>query len=563
MMQEIQHECILLGRHALTRRQFMQLTMAGFSAAALAACAPAVAPTGGAAEAPAAADAPAEGAAATEVTGGTLVWVGHQEVSGLSPSDAGPTVHWAMISNIHNALLQVDVNNELIPVLAESYEVAPDGLQFTFKLKQGVKFHDGKEFTAADVKYTYEFYSKAENGSTLANNFLGMGTIETPDDYTVVVNMNEVNADFLVNAVTTWIVQSEYHAEVGEEVYRTAPIGTGAFKLVEWVPAEYTLLEAFPDHFRGRPRVDFLRQNIVPEPSVRTIALETGEADSATWPLLVEDSLRLRDEGYTVFATLAGSVKHFPLNTQLPQLSDKLVRQALLMAIDRQRIIDELWNGAAEIAHSNLSPANAFYHKADVKQYAYDPAAAAAQLEAAGWVAGADGVREKDGVRLSFTCTTITGDQARRPIAELVQQFLSEIGVEMLLEEAPVASILEALPKGEMDASIFNWTYGSQLSPDASTTLRSDGANNFSQFKNARVDELLDLGRQEIDPEKRREYYYEIQDIVAEEVPFLYLQWDQWLNVHHPRVMGLPDTATTVRGDLLYPYANTMGLQQG
>jgi len=559
MTQEIQHERILLGRHFLTRRQFMHLTAVGFSAAALAACAPAVAPTGGAAEAPAA----AESAAATDVTGGTLVWVGHQEVSGLSPSDAGPTVHWAMISNIHNALLQVDTNNELIPVLAESYEVAPDGLQFTFTLKQGVKFHDGKEFTAADVKYTYEFYSKAENGSTLANNFLGMGEIETPDDYTVVVNMNEVNADFLVNAATTWIVQSEYHAEVGEEVYRTAPIGTGAFKLVEWVPAEYTLLEAFPDHFQGRPRVDFLRQNIVPEPSVRTIALETGEADSATWPLLVEDSLRLRDEGFTVFATLAGSVKHFPLNTQLPQLSDKLVRQALLMAIDRQRIIDELWNGAAEIAHSNLSPANAFYHKADVKQYAYDPEAAKAQLEAAGWVAGADGVREKEGVRLSFTCTTITGDQARRPIAELVQQFLGEVGVEMLLEEAPVASILEALPKGEMDASIFNWTYGSQLSPDASTTLRSDGANNFSRLNNARVDELLDLGRQEIDPEKRRAYYYEIQDIVADEVPFLYLQWDQWLNVHHPRVNGLPETATTLRGDMLYPFGNVMGVQQG
>lgn len=560
MSHEPQTERIVWGRHQLTRRQFMMLTAAGFSAAALAACAPAapagVAPSGeGAAAAPAADDG--------GYTGGTMVWVGHQEVSGLSPSDAGPTVHWAMISNIHNALIQLDYNNEFIPVLAESYEVAPDGLSYTFKLRQGVPFHDGKEFTSADVKYTFEFYSDAETGSTIANNFLGMGEIETPDDYTVIINMEKVNAAFLVNAATTWIVQSEYHAEVGEEVYRTAPIGTGAFKLVEWVPAEYTLLEAFEDHFRGRPRVDFIRQNIVPEPSVRAIALETGEADSATWPLLVEDSLRLRDEGYTVFATPADSVKHFPLNNSLPQLSDKRVRQAMLMALDRQRIIDELWNGAAEVAHSNLSPAATVYYKADVKKYAYDPDGAKALLDEAGWTVGADGIREKDGMKLSFTCTTITGDQARRPIAELAQQFLAEIGVDMQLQEAPVASILEALRKGEMDASLFNWTYGSSLDPDAAVTLRSDGANNFSQFKNARVDELLDLGLQTVDPAERRQYYDEIQEIVAEEVPFLFLQWDQWLNVFHPRVIGLPDPATTPRGSQLYPYGNIMGLQQG
>jgi peptide/nickel transport system substrate-binding protein len=539
----------------------MQLTAAGFSAAALAACVPAAAPTGDTA-APAA-EAPAGGAEAAP-TGGTMVWVGHQEVAGLSPNDAAPTVHWAMISNIHNGMLQINTANELEPVLAESYEVAEDGLTYTFRLKQGVLFHDGTEFTAKDVKYTFDFYSDAENGSTLANEFLGMGEIETPDDYTVVVHMDEVNADFLVLAATTWIVQSTYHAEVGEDVYRTQPIGTGAFKLVEWVPAEYTLLEAFEDHFRGRPVLDFLRQNVVPEPSVRAIALETGEADSATWPLLVEDSLRLRDEeGYPTFATVGGSVKHFPLNNQLPQLSDKRVRQAMITAIDRQRIIDELWNGAAEVAHANLSPAAALYHKADVKKYDFDPAAAVALLEEAGWTPGADGIREKDGVKLSFTCTTITGDQARRPIAELVQQFLMDVGIDMQLQEAPVASILEALPKGEMDASIFNWTYGDSLSPDASSTLRSDGANNFSGFRNERVDELLDLGRQEVNPEVRREYYYEIQDIVAEEVPFLYLQWDQWLNVFHPRVTGLPDVDSTLRGDLLYPWAYPWGVQQG
>ncbi|MBX3012522.1 MAG: ABC transporter substrate-binding protein [Caldilineaceae bacterium] len=545
----------------VSRRRFIQWTGGVSAAAFLAACAPATAPTtGGDASAPAA-DAPA--AAEDGYTGGTMVWLGHQEVSGLSPSDAGPTVHWAMISNIHNAMLQVDINGELIPVLAESYEVAEDGLTYTFTLKQGIKFHDGKELTAADVKYTFEFYRDATNGSTLANNYFNMGEIETPDDYTVVVHMLDVNAAFLMNASTSWIVQSEYHAEVGEDVYRTQPIGTGQFKLAEWVPAEYTLLEAFPDHFRGRPKVDFLRQNTVPEPSVRAIALETGEADGVTWPLLVEDSLRLRDEeGYPVFATLASSVKHFPLNNKHPILSEKLVRQALITAIDRQRIIDELWNGAAEVAHANLSPANSFYFKADVKKYEYDPEAAKALLEEAGWTEGADGIREKDGQKLTFTCHTITGDQARRPIAELTQQFFKEVGVDMQLAEAPVAAINEALKAAEMDASLYNWTFGSALEPDASATLKTGGGNNYTNFSNARVDELLELGLMTVDLEERQAIYYEIQDIVAEEVPFLFLQWDQWLNVWHPRVTDLPDPATTLRGDMLFPYGNTMGINQ-
>jgi peptide/nickel transport system substrate-binding protein len=239
-----------------------------------------------------------------------------------------------------------------------------------------------------------------------------------------------------------------------------------------------------------------------------------------------------------------------------------LVRQALITAIDRQRIVDELWNGAAEVAHSNLSPANSFYHKADVKKYEYDPEAAKALLEQAGWLEGADGIREKDGNKLTFTCTTITGDQARRPIAELVQQFFKSVGVDMQLAEAPVAAINEALKAGDMDASLYNWTFGSALEPDASVTLKTGGGNNFTNFSNARVDELLELGIKTVDLEKRREYYHEIQDIVAEEVPFLFLQWDQWLNVWHPRVTDLPDPATTLRGDLLYPYGHTMGVNQ-
>jgi peptide/nickel transport system substrate-binding protein len=470
--------------------------------------------------------------------------MGHQEVAGMGPANLGASVEQTVVYAIHNSLLLGDEMLVSKGVLAESWEVAEDGLTYTFNLVQGVKFHNDADFTAQDVVYTFDFYRNPDNGTPNVNTFLGIESVEAPDDFTVVVHMASVNASSLVSWAETPIPQSTYHAEVGEEVYPTAPIGTGAFKLVNWVPAEVVELEAFEGHFRGRPNIDAIRQEVVPDASVRAIALETGDSDACLWPLLVEDSQRLaEDPNFTVLVSSTGGIKHIPLNNKVPALAEKEVRQALLTALDRQRIIDELWNGAAKVAHTHYSPKYSFYSKSDdpsTKHYDYSVDGATALLDGAGWAPGADGIREKDGVRLSFTCTTVTGDTARRPIAELAQQMLAEVGVEMLLEEAPVSAILEALPKGEMEASLFNWTYGA-VDPDPADTLRTGGSTNFNNFSNARVDELIEAGVQTVVPEERQAIYHELQDIIVEEVPMLYLQWDDWYNVFSSRVKGLPE----------------------
>ncbi|HRW07522.1 MAG TPA: ABC transporter substrate-binding protein [Caldilineaceae bacterium] len=525
----------------ITRRKFLQLSAVGAAAGALVACMPAAAPTGSGA-----APASGEEAASGPVQGGTLGLMGHQEVAGLSPDYSGPSVQETMILAIHDSVLLLDEMLVNQPLLAESFEVAEDGLTYTFNLRQGVLFHDGKELTAADVKYTYDYYRDPDNATSLTNQFLNVESVETPDDYTVVLNMSAVNAAFLVDGGQTAIVQSEYHAEVGEEAYSQSPIGTGPFKLVEFDPASLVLVEAFEDYFRGRPHIDMVRQEVVTEPSVRTVALETGDSDSALWPLLAEDSQRLaEDPNFTVITTSTGGVKHIMLNNQLPQLSDKRVRQALLYALDRQRIIDDLWSGAASLAHSNLAPKYSFYSLNDdpsLKRYEYDPEKAMALLDEAGWIMGDDGVREKDGQKLTFTCTTITGDQARRPIAEFAQQQFKEIGVDMQLAEAPLTAIQEGQRNGTTDSSLYNWTYGS-VDPNPSSTLRSDGGQNWNNFKNERVDELIDQGISIADPEQRQPIYHEIQQIVVEEVPMLYLMYDYWYNVFSSRVKGLPEEA--------------------
>lgn len=541
----------------LDRRQFLQLTGIGLSAAALAACVPTEQTTGGSEAAPA-----ADSGAAPAATGGTLVWLAHQEIAGLGPNDLGATMQTIVIMAIHNALVAYDTDYQMYNDLAEAVDVAPDGLQYTFKLRQGVKFHDGSELTAADVKYTIDYYRDPANAATIQSGYTGIGSVETPDDYTVVVNMETVNAASLVNWATNPIVHSKHHQEVGDATYSTSPIGTGPFKLKEWKASEYTELEAFDDYFKGRPAIDSMRMEVVPEDAVRKAALDTGDADSSAWPLLVEDSLALeQDPNFKVFGTPGESIKHFPINNERPYFADKRCRQAMMHALDRQRIIDDLWNGAAEVAHSNLPPGSQYY-KADLKQYEFDPEKAKALFDEAGWTVGADGIREKDGTKFAFTCTVKAGDQARKAIAELAQQLFKEVGLDMQLAEAPVAEILEAMRTGTMEMSIFNWTYCvGALEPDPTDTLTSGGGNNFPHFKNAEMDELCAQGLQKVDPAERKPIYERIQEIFVDEVPVLYLQYDTWMLPFATRVEGLPEsTANTYP---LYQYVVPLKKQQG
>src|SRR5262249_18433785 len=160
------------------------------------------------------------------------------------------------------------------------------------------------------VKYTFDFYRDPKNAAVRVSDFTGIDTIETPDDYTVVVNMQTVNAASLVTWAGFNIVPAKYHAEIGEAKYKGTPIGTGPYKLKEWKAAEYTEVEAFDDYYGGRPKIDVLRMEIVPEDAVRKQALVTGDADASVWPLLVQDSLALeKDSKFMVLSSPTSGFK--------------------------------------------------------------------------------------------------------------------------------------------------------------------------------------------------------------------------------------------------------------
>ena len=472
--------------------------------------------------------------------GGTLRLMGHHDAFSLSPGlGAIPSAIRPALMQIHNGLVEIDASNTVVPVLAESYDISEDGLTYTFPLREGVKFHNGADFTCKDVKYTFDFYRDPENAAPVVGVLSKIDSVECVDDYTAVINMVQVDAAFLVLGAILRIVQSDYHAEVGEEVYATAPIGTGSFKLVEWHPSQFTLLEAFDDHFRGRPNLDFLRVDVVPEASVRTIALESGDADGTAWPLLMEDNVRLaNDPRFTSISQAGAGPFLIPLNNTIPQLSDKRVRQALYWGLDRQRIIDDLWFGQAQVAHSNLSPIYPDYYNPDIPRYEYDPEKAMALLDEAGWVdEDGDGVREKEGERLSFDVHVGAGNQQFIPVIELAQQLWADIGVEIFLVETPVAAILDGMRKCEMDAAMIAFEHGA-IDPDPHWMMHSEGANNFPCISNPKLDALIEEGLSYASVEQRRPIYNEIQAMIMDEAPVIELFFTHWPAIFNAKVKG-------------------------
>jgi peptide/nickel transport system substrate-binding protein len=475
--------------------------------------------------------------------GGEIIVLGHHEVASLSPDDRGPTVHWTMITNIHDALVAIDWTYELVYELAESIDISDDGLEYTVNLRQGVLWHDGEEFNAEDVVYTYDFHRNPDNATVQGTLFQTIDTIEATDDHTVMITMTGPNSAFLRTGGQVEIVPEHHHGAIGEDAYKSDPIGTGPFMVEEYRPSDFTRLRAFEDHWRGRPYVDYFTERIIPEGSVRTIELQTGEADSIVWPPVIDDDLELYDDpNFRSYRVPTVSLNHFPLNNTHPVLGDKAIRQAMLYATDRQQVIDDVFLGAATIATANFAPTLDPWYNPDVKLYPYDLAMAEEVLEEGGWEMGDDGVRVKDGERAQFTCMVITGDQARLPEAEVVQQYLAAVGIEMEIQEAPLATIQEGQRDGTVDASLYNWTYGGSWGePDPTATLHSTARNNWNLWRNDRVDELIAEGLRRVDTADRKEAYDEIQEIVAEEAPMLFMMFWDWFNHWSMRVQGLPE----------------------
>ncbi len=418
---------------------------------------------------------------------------------------------------------------------AENGGVSGDGLTWTFKLRNDVKWHDGQPFTSRDVQFTWETIMNPSVAVRSRTGHDKVASVETPDEYTVVMKLKEPFAPFqtLWTSGVTGVIPShilEQAADINTAPFNTAaPVGTGPFKFVEHVGGDHLTVERNPAYHGGPAKLERIIVKLVPEVPVLFSQFKTGEIDVVDYQGIQADRFEEAEElaDRVVVRKPSNFVEFIYFNNSLPQFQDKRVKQALYHATDTQTIIDTIYYGLENPTLTYLPPTHWAYN-AEVKTYPYDLERAKALLDEVGFVSGDGGVREKDGVRLAFTMSTSAGNQLRESAQLILQQAYKDIGVEMTIDNRPASTLwTEDVPAGKFDTLMVAWDNAIQSDPDPTSRLHSSmipvetgsGAN-YVQFKNAEADRLMEEGVRETDQAKRAEIYRQLQALLVEELPW-------------------------------------------
>jgi peptide/nickel transport system substrate-binding protein len=458
---------------------------------------------------------------------------------------------------IFSGLTKIDDQGEVVGDLAQSWEVSGDGRVWDFHLRQGIKWHDGVQFGADDVIFTIESIKAPSfpGDSNLANLWRNVETTKI-DDFTIRLTLEESYAPFL-NYTTVGIVPAHMLSRMPVENWRQMefnlrPVGTGRFRMgSEGVAADEIVLDANTDYYGGRPALDKMRFKFYPTRESLLTALEAGEVDSVG--LLQPDELdRVRElDNYSVYTSDLSNYSILFLNLRNPLFAEKTVRQALALALDRDRIIRQVLLGHGTVANSPILPTS-WAHKFTVKQYSYDLVQASTLLDTAGWALNErTGMRERNGHRFSFVL--VTNDSSDRvETAGLVRDQLKSVGIEVEVRIIKSTDLISnyLFPR-KFEAAVFGWM-GLSSDPDSYQMWHSTQADqgfNFPGWSNDQADQLLENGRQTASREERVKLYGQFQDIFAEEVPSILLYYPDYTLVVSNRLRGITASPLTIPSD--------------
>jgi peptide/nickel transport system substrate-binding protein len=464
---------------------------------------------------------------------GTVDFLIESAPANLDPRIGTDAQSEALDGLLFDSLLGRDARMNIIPRLAETWEV-PDPLTYVFHLRHGVKFHNGRPLTAADVKFTFDSILSGAVQSPKRGSYLMVKSVDAPDESTVVFHLHEPYSSLLWNLTSPGI--GIVPKGSGPEVARD-PIGTGPFRFVSMTRDEDVVLERNPEYFGGAPNIERVRFRIVPEAIVRALELRKGTADIGGVNSLTPDMvLALRKlPGIAVEERPGTVLTYVAFNFNDPILAHRGVRQALAYATDRETLIRYLLRDQARPA-SSLLPPNHWAYEPNVKHYPYDPAQAKRLLDAAGFPAGADGVR------FHLTLKTSTEESARLLGEALADQW-KHVGVALELRPLETATFLSDVGRGSFQLYTLRWI-GANNDPDMFSYVFSSkrmpplGANR-GHYRNSELDALIDQQRVEMDREKRKALLSRIQKIVAEDEPYINLWYIDNVCVHRTRVTGI------------------------
>lgn len=429
---------------------------------------------------------------------------------------------------IFSSLVRKNEKYQIVPDLASEWEMR-DPRTYVFYLRHDVRFHDGRLLTSRDVQYTFRSLLDGTVSTIKAGHPYNLiDSVEAPDPYTVVFKLKDVYAPFLWNVAVGVI--GVIPAGSGKDFSRHS-IGSGPFKLVRYIQDQEIVLERNDSYFGKRAEVPILRFRIIPEEVVVALELRKGALDIAL-QVLPPDMVEVlkHDPNLKVVEAPGTNYQYMAFNLNDPIFRDLRVRQAFAYGIDREQILKYLWRGLARPAVGLLPPNNWAYNS-DVRTYSYDPQRARALLREAGYE------------HLTFTYRLNNDNDTARQMASIFQQQLREIGVTMVIQGNEFATFFADVIKGNFQVYSLRWL-GANNDPDVfnyvfhSKSTPPHGANR-GHYSNPKVDQLIELARRELDLEKRKAAYQEIQRIVAEDLPYVSLFYMDNVCVYNKRIEGI------------------------
>jgi peptide/nickel transport system substrate-binding protein len=432
-----------------------------------------------------------------------------------------------------NGLVAINPDFTPVPDLAEKWD-NPDDTTWVFHLRQGVKFHDGTDLSASDVKYTYESVLDPTFNSPSRAFYLTVDKVDATDKNTVTFTLKSPFAPFLSYMDLAIVPQ----AAAQKSDFGTKPTGTGPFKVDTWSTGDSIDLSAYDGFYGGRPNLDRVQVKVVPDNSARVVGLESGDLDFVQSPVSPQDVARVQSAGkLKVDRTPAAGYTYVNLNTADPILSDKRVRQALSHLVNKQQIIDTIYKGIGKPANGPIVP-GMWAYSADVPSFDYNPETAKQLLDSAGWMAGADGMRSKDGQKLSLTVRTHSEDPDRKQLIQVLQSEFQKVGIDATTNTVEFPALFQDVQDGKFQVAVIGWLNLSD--PDRATfrQFTSDGTANYGKYKNDQVDMLLKEARTTLDQSKAKTLYTDAVKQIVDDAPYIFVQYQEYIAMYTPKLQG-------------------------
>lgn len=436
----------------------------------------------------------------------TELIMGYQtDPEGLDPQRTAAASTFVVTNNIYDTLIGVASNWEIVPRLAEKWDISKDGMEITFKLREDVFFQNGRQLKSPDVEFTFNRLKDEE--SPKARDYANIKEIEVIDDFNVKFVTEKLDVELLKSFAYPWtaIVPEEEIANL-----KTKPVGTGAFQLKEWVPQQHIILERNENYYGVKSQLETVKLELIPDATSLMAGLQVGDLDII--PLTGDQVETLKDStDYSILAQPMNAVQIMSLNTDNAILSNEKVRQAMSMAINKDEIIEASSFGYGDKIGSHLPTTSPDYYETnDIIEY--NPEKAKELLKEAGYENGFD-----------IKLTLPKNYQIHVDAGQVIADQLSKIGIRVNIELVEWGTWVSEVYGGKkFEMTVVGHT--GRLDSYAFLSRYKSDSKDYISLKTGEVDELLGKALQELDENKRKDIYKQIQIVLANKLPAIYVQ---------------------------------------